>query len=408
MIWIEYIRLGLKVLGAHKFRSFLTVLSITIGAFSIVVMSSLAESGLATLSRGIEDLGGGRLIDVAGKRPERAENKRESYAGGLTTADRDRVFALLPHVEARSLWAELGRRDIVSDAGQLGRADVVGCDAGFPAVMKMSIAQGRNFTEEENRAHARLCLVGARVAERLYDGAALDRWLQVDGIRCRIVGVLAKQDRFGVNFGFDWLELVLAPYETLQDVDPLVRAGADLLVKTDDQSSNEVVKRIINAVLAERHHGVDDYQIFDLSRFMDKFHQVVAIMEAIVGFIAGLALLVGGVGVMNMMLVSVSERVREIGIRKALGASPRDIAAQFLWEAIVLSGTGGLVGVGGGILGAIFSAWLIRHYVESWVGVVAQAAVLVALATSFGVGIVFGFFPARRASRLDAIAAIRS
>jgi putative ABC transport system permease protein len=141
---------------------------------------------------------------------------------------------------------------------------------------------------------------------------------------------------------------------------------------------------------------------------MSKFHEVVAIMEAIVGFIAGIALLVGGVGVMNMMLVSVSERVREIGIRKALGASPRDIGAQFLWEAIVLSGTGGLVGVGGGVAGALASTWLVKHFIAAWVGVVAVKAVIIALVTSFGIGVVFGFFPARRASRLDAISAIRT
>jgi putative ABC transport system permease protein len=407
-MWLEYIRIGLKVLAAHKFRSFLTVLSITIGAFSIVVMSSMAESGLATLARGIEDLGGGRLIDVAGKVPERAEDKRASYAGGLTTADRDRIFEALPHVVEKSLWAPLGRKDLVSDTGLLARADVIAADSGFLSVMKMELARGRNFSEEENRAHARVCVIGDRTAVRLWGDASLGRWLSTDGIRCRVVGVLSAKDRFGVNFGFDWKELVVAPYETLKDVDPRARLAADLLVKTDDQSANEVVKRVMNAVLVERHHGVDDYEIFDLSRFMDKFHQVVSIMEAIVGFIAGIALFVGGVGVMNMMLVSVNERVREIGIRKALGASPRDIAAQFLWEAAVLSGTGGVIGVVGGIAGALLSAWIIHQYIPSWVGIVARSAVIIALSTSLCIGVVFGFFPARRAARLDAINAIRT
>jgi putative ABC transport system permease protein len=407
-MWIEYVRIGLKVLAAHKFRSFLTVLSITIGAFAIVLMSSLAESGLATLSRGIEDLGGGRLIFVAPKNPERMEGKRASYSGGLTVNDRDRAFALLPHVVARSMWSDPGRKDVVADSGVLARADVVAGDSGFIALMNMRIARGRNFTEEENRAHARVCVVGAKTAASLFAGDALGRWLSVDGARCRVVGQLAEEDRFGVSFGFDWQELVVAPIETLADVDPVVRASAAIQVRTDDQGNNELVKRIVNAVLVERHHGVDDFEIIDFSRFMDKFHQVFAIMEAIVGFIAGIALLVGGVGVMNMMLVSVSERVREIGIRKALGASPRDIGAQFLWEAIVLSGTGGIIGVALGISGAIGAAELIRHFRPSWVGVIARTAVAIALATSFGVGLVFGFFPARRASRLDAINAIRS
>ena len=411
-MWLEYIRIGLSVLRAHKFRSLLTVLSITIGAFSIVLMSSLAESGLATLSKGIEDLGGARLIDVVGKRPERAELKRESYTDGLTLADRDRLFELLPHVESRSLFGIVGRKDIIADSGTLGRADVIGADSGFFAAMKMSLDRGRLLTEEDNRAHARVCVLGHKTALSLFveqgGGDALGRWLSVDGIRCRVVGVLANEDRWGMNFGFDWLEMVVAPYTTLNDVDPTIHVTAELVVKTESQAHNEVVKRIMNAILVERHHGVDDFEIFDFSRFMEKFNQVFSIMEAIVGFIAGIALLVGGVGVMNMMLVSVSERVREIGIRKALGASPTDIAAQFLWEAVVLSGTGGVVGVGGGILGAIASAALIRHFRPSWVGVVAQTAVIAALCTSFGVGLIFGYFPARRASRLDAITAIRT
>jgi putative ABC transport system permease protein len=285
---------------------------------------------------------------------------------------------------------------------------VLAGDSGLVGVMKMHIARGRNFSEEENRAHARVCVIGHKTAEQVFAGDAVGRWMAVDGVRCRVVGQLANEDRWGISFGFDWLELAILPYETLADVDAAVARDTALLVKTDDQNSNEVVKRILNAVLSERHHGVDDFEIIDFARFMTKFHQVFAIMEAIVGFIAGIALFVGGVGVMNMMLVSVSERVREIGIRKALGASPRDIAAQFLWEAVVLSGTGGIVGVSLGIGGAVGASELIRHFKPQWVGVVSETAVTVALVTSFAIGVLFGFFPARRAARLDAIAAIRS
>src|SRR4051812_22622929 len=173
-------------------------------------MSSLAESGLATLSRGIEDLGGGRLIDVVGKPPERAEAKRSSYTDGLTVADRDRLFERLPHVVARSLWAAVGRKDIIADSGTLGRADVVASDSGFLAVMKMELVRGRNFSEEENRAHARVCVIGHKTAETVFNGDGVGRWLSVDGIRCRVVGQLANQDRWGMNFGFDWLDVVVA------------------------------------------------------------------------------------------------------------------------------------------------------------------------------------------------------
>ena len=197
------------------------------------------------------------------------------------------------------------------------------------------------------------------------------------------------------------------PLETVNEVDPAAKAGAQRHIKTDDVQHNDIVKRIANALLADRHHHIDDYEIFDLSSVLSSFNSFFAIMRTIVGFIAGIALLVGGVGVMNMMLVSVSERVREIGIRKAIGANPSDIGRQFLLEAIVLAGTGGIVGAGAGAGCALLACSIIRHFQPTWVTVLAHGAIVAALCVSFGVGLLFGYFPARRASKLDAIAAIR-
>ena len=379
----------------------------TFGAFSIVLMSSLAESGLSTLARGLEDLGGARLIDIQVKSPERAEAKRSSYTRGMTVADRDLLFTALPHVVERSMFATLWRHDVVGDSGVLSRTDLVASDGGFLDLFRMRLAKGRAFTEDENRHHAKVCVVGHKLAEKVWGGDAVGKWLSVDGLRCHVVGQLADQDRWGINFGFDWLDLVVVPLDTLGDIDPRAPLGAEILFKTDDASSNVAVKRIINALLVERHHGVDDFEIFDFAGLMEKFHQIFTTMNVIVGFIAGIALLVGGIGVMNMMLVSVSERVREIGIRKALGANPRDIGAQFLCEAVVLAGSGGLIGVTGGVLAALATGAILKHFKPMWVGVVAQNAVITALCVSVGVGLVFGYFPARRAGRLDAIQAMR-
>src|SRR5207249_4529776 len=154
------------------------------------------------------------------------------------------------------------------------------------------------------------------------------------------VGVLADNKRFGTSFGFDWVDLVVAPYTTVAEVEPGIDEELLLIAKTDDSANNEVAKRVVNALMIERRHGVDDFTIYDFCRIMDKFENLFAIMEAIVALIAGVALLIGGVGVTNMMLVSVSERVREIGIRRALGARPADVGAQFLIEAILLSSAG--------------------------------------------------------------------
>ena len=408
-MWWEYLRIARRVLSAHKFRSTLTVLSITIGAFSIVVMSSLAESGLTTLKAGIDEIGGARLLDLGAKPPERSDRKRGSYFRGLTQEDRNALFAALPHLQAKAMWSSLWRRDIVGDTGKFSRSDVVGADGGFLNLFHMKLARGRGITDEDDAQHAKVCVLGYKTSQRLFGGDSLGHWLTTQqGARCRVVGELANQERFGVNFGFDWLDLVILPLHTIADVDPEVMPSVSLTMKTDDSTHNDVVKRIMNAILVERHRGVDDFQIFDFATFMGKFDSFFTTMQVIVGFIAGIALLVGGIGVMNMMLVSVSERVREIGIRKALGASPSDITLQFLIESALMSGTGGFIGVAGGVGTSLLAGILIKATVaKTWVNVVATSSVITALAVSVGIGLIFGIFPARRAGALSAIEAMR-
>jgi putative ABC transport system permease protein len=190
-------------------------------------------------------------------------------------------------------------------------------------------------------------------------------------------------------------------------VSPMMARGIFLVAKTDASANNDIVKRIANAVMQHRHNGVDDYEIWDFSGVMGQFAQIFLILKLIVGFVASISLLVGGVGVMNMMFVSVSERTKEIGIRKALGASPRAIELQFLFEAMFLSSIGGFLGVSLGVLGALGANVGIAKLEEAWVGTVSVPAVIIALVVSLAVGIGFGFVPAKRAATLDAVDAMR-
>src|SRR5689334_18746491 len=147
-MWFEYLNIARKVLVAHKFRSILTVLSITIGAFSIVLMSSLAQCGLTTLVKNIEEIGGARLLFVSPKKPQRMERKAESYASGITLADRDLLYQALPHIVTHSTYTQRNRRDLLGDTGEYARGDVVAGDAGILDIFKMKLAQGRSFTED--------------------------------------------------------------------------------------------------------------------------------------------------------------------------------------------------------------------------------------------------------------------
>jgi putative ABC transport system permease protein len=406
-LWFEYLNIARKVLVAHKFRSLLTVLSITIGAFSIVLMSSLAQSGSTTLLHDIQDLGGARLIGIFPHPPEREEGKASSYTHGITVPDRDVLFSSVPHLEGHTMWTRWGNKDIIADNGRMYRARVFAGDGDWFDTNKLEVGDGRFFSEEENRRHQKLCVLGHKTADALWDGSPVGHTIQIGALRCRIVGVSGTREFFGKMMGLDRLDFVAVPFETLADLDPKVRAGAQIILKSDDEAHNDIVKRVANAILSERHHGVDDFQIFDFSRVMDQFIGFFRVMSIIVGFIAGIALLVGGVGVMNMMLVSVSERVREIGIRKAIGANPSDIGRQFLLEAIVLAGSGGAIGVSSGIGMALVASSIIRHFKPRWITVIAHDSAIIAIVVSVGVGLLFGYFPARRAARLDAITAIR-
>jgi putative ABC transport system permease protein len=407
-LWLEYFRIAKKVLTRHKFRSSLTVLSITIGAFSIVLMSSLANSGLTTLFAGIEELGGGRLLVIAPKQAEREEAKQSSYQHGLTANDADTLFTTLPHLVEHTMMSALGRQQIIADNGRMVRSDLVAGDGDFFAFTHLVPARGRFFDADDVDRHAKVCVVGHKLAQALWDGDAVGHTLLVDGLRCKVTAQATNHDYWGMDFDFDWLDFVAVPIDTLYEVDTKAYGAMAPWMKTDAKEHNEIVKRIANALLVDRHHGVDDFLLFDFAKLMAKFQSIFDIMETIVGFIAGIALVVGGVGVMNMMLVSVSERVREIGIRKAIGATPVDISRQFLLEAMVLAGVGGGIGVGGGVVAAIGASALIRIFKPTWVTVLPPGAIIAALVVSLGVGLVFGYFPARRAARLEAINAMRS
>ena len=402
-----YFKIAARVLRAHALRSLLTVVSITIGAFSIVFMTSLADSGLTTIMRDVEDVGGARLLIIAPDEPEKMKGKRALAPGYFTRADQQALTDSLPHLAERTWYAELEEQEVLSDAGRSVSADGVAADTGFLGAFGFKIGKGRSFTDDENRTRQQVCVVGHQTAQDLFDGDAVGQRISVFGMRCLIVGQTAKLSRVGMSFGFSWDELVIMPLETLRDVSPQAAMGTFLVAKTDAAAHNDIVKRIANAVMQHRHHGVDDYEIWDFAGVMEQFAMIFRILKLIVGLVASISLLVGGVGVMNMMFVSVSERTKEIGIRKALGASPHAIQAQFLFEAMLLSSIGGFLGVSLGVAVALAANLGIKLLEEAWVGVVSVPAVVIAAVVSLAVGVGFGFVPAKRAAMLDAVEAMR-
>jgi putative ABC transport system permease protein len=404
----QSLRWAARSLWAHRFRSALTVLSVMIGSFAIVFISSLAQSGLDTMVRGIEQIGGARLLLLVPRQAEKASALRAAaYPVELTRQDRDGVLQGLPHVEDHALFASLGKQDLLADTGRRMRADLLGGDGAFQRVYQLPVHLGRAVSDQDSEQHARVCVVSDTVARALWHESPIGRHLSIGSLRCQVAGVLAPNQRFGVSFGFDWAKLVLMPYETLAEAQPSARSSTLLLVKTDAPSSNDYVKRVVNVLLLRRHHGIDNFAIVDLGEELSQFYRAFTVMELVVGGLASFALMIGGIGIMNMMLVSLSERVREIGILRALGARPRHIRAQFLLEAALLSALGGAAGVAGGIGAALGVSALIVHFSGSWLGSVSYVAVAAALVSALVVGVLFGWLPAQRAGSLSPVEAMR-
>jgi putative ABC transport system permease protein len=406
-MFVQGLKIAWGALSARKGRSLLTLSTVGIGCFAIVLAASLAASGLASLKQSVEELGGARLIFVTPKVPESGEKKQGESDGEIGEEDRDALAAGVPHLEALTHFAGLDEHDATSDVGRSSRADLVAVDQTFFEVLQMRVAAGRALGEDDIRGAAQNCVVGPKVAEAMWAESPVGRKLTIGTLRCRVVGLFADNQRWGMDFGFDWNNVVVVPFRTAALRIPGVKKNAQLALRTDSRFANEVVKRMVNARLDRTHAGVDDFAIYDLGSVIDRFETTFALLELLVALFSGIALVIGGVGIMNMMLVSVSERVREIGVRKALGATPSDLSEQFLLESGLLSVAGGVTGVALG-LGAVFGAGLvIRASLSGWISVYSAPAALLALLASAATGVGFGWFPARRAARLDPVEAIR-
>jgi putative ABC transport system permease protein len=403
MLFFEFLRVGWTVIALHKFRSALTLLSIAIGTFSVVLMSSLAASGTTTLQKGLEDLGGARMVILFPKDPEKAERKRTSYTRGLTLADAEALRGRIPHVLALGMMKRGGHQEVERE-GMGARADLMGVNQDFLAAFTMRLAAGRNVDAQDLAGGSRVVILGHGVADKLFasPAAALGQVVRVAGAGYRVIGVVDQVKRLG-RFGFDWNDFAAIPITTL-----VPRPSGELIMVTDGAAHNDLAKRLAVALLRDRHNQVDDFQAFDFAVFMDKLGEVFRIMHIIAGLIAGVALLAGGIGVMNILLVSVSERVREIGVRKAIGAADSAIGLQFLFESALLSSLGGIVGAGAGAIVALASGPLIRLQAEAWVAVVSGGAVVAAVVSSLLIGLGFGLVPARKASRLMVVECLRA
>ncbi len=407
------IRVALRALAKNKMRAALTVLGIVIGVAAVILLVSICQSAGQLMQDQLQAIGTNVLVVHPGS--QRGGGVRTGFGGvpTLCAADADAMAAECPAVLAATPIVAARCQVIAGNQNWLPD-DVEGVDLAYLTVRNWQVERGEFFTKSDVHSAAKVCVVGTTVADNLFESrACVGRTIRIKNIPFEVVGVLESK---GANlFGTDQDNVVLAPYTTIKErlsgstfnnVNVVLMSACSTERMTDAQDE-------VTQLLRQRHrirNGVeDDFAVHNMAEIADMLRIVTLVMSLLLGSVAGVSMLVGGVGIMNIMLVSVTERTREIGVRMAVGARSWDILRQFLLEAVVLSLLGGAIGVALGVGSAAAVTWVVNTFLSSthWPLTISLEAIAVALAFSASVGIAFGFFPALKASRMDPIESLR-
>jgi putative ABC transport system permease protein len=411
---LESMRLAFRALMANKLRSALTMLGIVIGVGAVITLMSAGEGVSVYIEEQFQGIGSNLLFVIPGSLDE-ARAGPASMRGGteeLTNGDAEALRDPLRAPDVAAVSPQLFRSTVVSTGKRNVLAQVIGVPPEFASVRNWSPEVGEFISQEHMNSRARVALLGKTVVRELFPDNAypLEQTVKINGIPFRVIGVL--EEKGGSQFS-DEDNTVLVPLTTAQTrLFPSRSRSGDyrvsaIIVQAISAERMDAAAEQVAAILRER-HGIafsdeDDFSIISQADIIAVFGQITDVLTIFLGAIAGISLLVGGIGIMNIMLVSVTERTREIGLRKAVGARRRDILWQFLIEAMTLSLIGGVAGIGLGILGA----GIISELIEDFRAVVTPGAVVLATGFSAAVGLFFGIYPARRASLLNPIDALR-
>jgi putative ABC transport system permease protein len=399
-----------RALRSNPMRSALTALGVIIGVASVVAMVALGSGAQAQVERSISSLGSNLLIVVPGASRGGGGVRAQAGGGmGWDTLTLDDAAAIRAQVEGVSVVAPSARaRTQVIANGLNWNPQVEGVTPDYLTARDWEIAQGRMFDDTEERQARRVVVLGATVANELFPNVEpVGQNVRMNGGTYEVIGVLESKGQSG--FGMDQDDIVLAPLTTVKRRIAGRRGRGDsvsqISVKAQSEDLLTQVQEDVETLLRQRHRtreGEDDFTVQNLSSISDAMAQTTQVFTFLLGGISAVSLLVGGIGIMNIMLVSVTERTREIGLRKALGARQADILHQFSLEAVALSVAGGVIGLVLGVLGA----WLMTSLFNLPLVVAPQTAAL-AIGFSGLVGVLFGAYPAWRAAKLDPIEALR-
>jgi putative ABC transport system permease protein len=404
--WLDLLSTIWLGLTTHKLRSFLTILGIVIGVASVIVLMSIGRGATAQILSNIQQMGSNLITIMPGSFS--FGGIRGGVSQTLTMEDAEAIAKQVSNISAVAPSYSSNLQLVVG--GENTNSQVSGVTTEYFSINNLKIASGALFSEQDYERGAKVAVLGSSVAETLFGSTSpVGQKMRMGTIIVTVIGVL--ESKGGMFNSSD--DAIFIPLTAMQQAvaQPRTAQGekvvSSITLTVSDENKSDQVVTDITALLRERHRlGVgtdDDFRIMSMEEILSTLESVSSTLTLLLGAIAAIALLVGGIGVMNIMLVSVLERTREIGIRKALGARERDIWIQFLIEAALLTFAGGIIGV---IIG-----WLVSYFVNSMglmTTVVTPDIVILAVCVSVGIGLFFGFYPAWNASRLNPIEALRS
>ncbi|MBM01509.1 MAG: hypothetical protein CL762_02160 [Chloroflexi bacterium] len=414
----DLILISLRAIASNGLRSLLTTLGIIIGVSSVIVLMAIGQGAVKGVLDEINQLGTNLIFIEPGSSEEGGQKGAAGSAITLTREDGQAIIdSQISEVEKVTSMIDFGAQAITS-SNNVG-VQVVGTELSYSEIRRLNMREGRFIDENDVEKKSLNIVLGHTISEQLFpEDSPIGKNVRISiaGGRIlfnfRVIGVISEK---GASVGVDEDNAVFIPVSTLQARISFIKNPTgetnvnNIIIQTSEDADESRIKELISQILMDRHKvNSPDFIIESQKDLLQAFSGIANILSLLLGGIAGISLAVGGIGVMNIMLVSVTERTREIGIRRAVGATKSDIIKQFVWEALTLSSLGGIIGI---IIGVIisfildgqftFDEFTLRTVIQPW-------SIFVAFAVSFAIGLVSGVYPAFRASRLDPIMALRN
>jgi putative ABC transport system permease protein len=400
----EMLRIAWGGITANKLRSGLTILGMTIGVASVIVLIAVGNGSSKAIQSTIQSLGTNVLVVQASGGFRFGARTSTAETVSLTKADAEALEnpSLAPDVKSASPVVDASSVSLAYDGTSFEPSSFLGTTPSYLTAHTYKIAEGAAFTAEDVAKHRRVAVIGQEVVQELFAGAsAVGQNMKVNGSNYEVVGVLAKK---GTNGTTNEDDVVMAPITTVQDSLTGVGAIDSITVQAKSESSLNAAEAEVTTILEERHKIKDTaepgFSVLNQGSLLETSSSTSSVFTTLLGEVAAISLLVGGIGVMNIMLVSVTERTREIGIRKAVGARRSDILTQFLTEAMLVSLFGGLCGVAVGVIGSQFEIAGVHPEIATY-------SIFLAFGAALASGLFFGTYPAARAAHLRPIEALR-